>query len=223
MAYQNIHRVIHHLEEHSLVPVFYHDDAKIACEVVRSCYEAGVRSFEFTNRGTNAPSVFAALREFVSKNCPEMVLGIGTIFSYQTAMEFMRSGCDFVVSPALVPHMQQVQSASYTLWIPGCATISELTLAHELGARMMKVFPAHALTPEFLRAAKSVMPTLKLMPTGGIEPTYDHLRAWFGAGASCIGLGAQLISKEVIANRDWKKLESAIGRAIALAQEAKIS
>jgi 2-dehydro-3-deoxyphosphogluconate aldolase/(4S)-4-hydroxy-2-oxoglutarate aldolase len=132
-------------------------------------------------------------------------------------------GCDFVVSPALVPDMQQIQTGNYTLWIPGCATLSELANAREMGARMMKVFPANLLRPDFISSALSVLPDLKLMPTGGVEPTEESLRSWFTAGAVCVGMGSQLLSKKLIEARDWPALTQTLTRAVATVHQLKNS
>jgi len=221
MAYQTISHSVNHVLAHPVVPVFYHDNPAICKEVVRVCYDAGIRVFEFTNRGPQAAANFASLRQMVSSQCPGLALGIGTIFTYRTAAEFLSIGCDFVVSPALVPEMKQIQTSSYTLWIPGCATVSELSAARDLNAQMMKVFPANLLGPGFLAAALSVMPELKLMPTGGIEPAPDSLSRWFQAGAAAIGMGSQLISKEILDKQDWNRLHDVVSQVVQGVRQLK--
>jgi 2-dehydro-3-deoxyphosphogluconate aldolase/(4S)-4-hydroxy-2-oxoglutarate aldolase len=221
MAYQPIQNTIDHFLANPVVPVFYHHDKTLAGDVLRVCYDAGIRTFEFTNRGPEAAATFVALRELAASRCPGLKLGIGTLFSYRAAQDFLAMGCDFVVSPALMPDMAQIQSASYTLWIPGCATLSELAHAQALGARMMKLFPAGLLGPGFAAAALSVMPELKLMPTGGVEPTPECLQAWFNAGVGAVGMGSQLITKEIVAKRDWKKLHDNISRAVSATRDIK--
>jgi 2-dehydro-3-deoxyphosphogluconate aldolase / (4S)-4-hydroxy-2-oxoglutarate aldolase len=149
------------------------------------------------------------------------LLGAGTIFNSATALEFMDAGADFIVSPAFMPSMQSVQTTNSTLWIPGCATISELAQAREQSVRMMKVFPGDLLGPKFVKAALSVMPGLRLMPTGGVEPTKESLSAWFGSGVSAVGMGSQLFSKELIEQKNWSALDAKIKSVLAIVHEIR--
>jgi 2-dehydro-3-deoxyphosphogluconate aldolase / (4S)-4-hydroxy-2-oxoglutarate aldolase len=192
--------------ESGIVPVFYNDNIDVCTQVAVLCFEAGIRVFEFTNRGPHAHANFIALRQFMDVHCKGMQLGAGTIFKIEDAKKFIDAGADFIVSPALVPEMKSVQVDYDKLWIPGCATISELVYAQNLGASFMKAFPADILGPKFVSAAISIMPSLLIMPTGGIEPTYESLSKWFSSGVSAVGMGSQLFSKDLIASKDWKTL-----------------
>ena len=82
------------------------------------------------------------------------------------------------------------------LWAAGCNTLTEISRAEEFGAEIVKVFPGNIVGPKFISSAKGPMPWSKLMPTGGVEPTYDSLKAWFDAGVCCVGIGSQLFPKD---------------------------
>lgn len=221
MPQTNIEQVISSICSKGLVPVFYHDDEEICIEIVSACYRAGLRVFEFTNRGKNGLANFKVLKQHIHKSCLGMVLGAGTIFNYRTALEFIDAGAQFIVSPAFIPSMVQVQSAGTTLWIPGCATVSELAQARELGVGMMKIFPGDLLGPKFAKAALSVMPTLKLMPTGGVEPSVESISAWLGSGVSAMGMGSQLFSKDFIEQKNWSGIEEKIRQTLAIVHELR--
>jgi 2-dehydro-3-deoxyphosphogluconate aldolase/(4S)-4-hydroxy-2-oxoglutarate aldolase len=206
-----------------LVPVFYHDDESVCKSVISVCYNAGLRVFEFTNRGDRALVNFTQFKNYLSISCPGMLLGVGTIFDAKSAKDFIDAGAHFVVSPAFMPTMLSVQANDSTLWIPGCATISELAQARQLGVSMMKIFPGELLGPKFVKVALSVMPKLRLMPTGGVEPTRENLSAWFASGVSTVGMGSQLFSKELIDRKDWQGLEKRIASALAIVHEIRNS
>ena len=87
MASMNAAQVLILLEQTKIAPVFFNPDIEYSKKIVKACYDGGMRVFEFTNRGVEAPTVFSALREFVNKNCPEMALGIGTIFTAEEAKD----------------------------------------------------------------------------------------------------------------------------------------
>lgn len=189
--------VLARFQAQRLIPVFYHPDVALTRSVIESCYEAGLTVFEYTRRGPDTLQNFHMLKA-ETRHLPGLVLGMGTLFSLRDARDFLAAGADFVVSPALVPEMAAIQQKEKTLWIPGCATVTEIATAQTLGARLVKVYPAHQLGTPFLQAVKSVLPDVDLMPTGGIPSDREGIGSWFRAGASCVGLGATLFTSEFI-------------------------
>lgn len=102
------------------------------------------------------------------------------------------------------------------MWSPGCGSLTEIAKAEELGCEIVKLFPGDLYGPKFVKGIKGPQPWTSIMPTGGVSPTEDNLKSWFDAGVTCVGMGSQLISKTVIANRDYKKLEQDVKRALAI-------
>ncbi len=179
-----------------VVPVFFHADAAYARRVVQACYEGGLRVFEFTNRGAQAFGVFEELVTFVRDNCPEMLLGIGTIYTAADAERFIAAGADFVVQPCLTAEVAEVCGRRGTPWLPGCMTVREVYEATQLGAAIVKIFPGNVLGPGFIKSLRGPMPTVPLMVTGGVEPTQASLTEWFGAGVNVVGMGSQLFKND---------------------------
>lgn len=179
---------------HPIVPVFYHPDIAHAQAIVQACYDGGLRAFEFTNRGNMALSVFTDLVRYVRANCPDMAMGIGTILTGADAEKFLDAGADFVVQPVTTAEVGEVCRARGVSWMPAGSTLNEIYQATLLGADMVKVFPGNVVGPDFIKAIKGPMPGLKLMVTGGVEPTIDSLSAWFRAGVTAVGIGSQLFS-----------------------------
>jgi 2-dehydro-3-deoxyphosphogluconate aldolase/(4S)-4-hydroxy-2-oxoglutarate aldolase len=175
-----------------LVPVFYHADAAYAQDVVRACYAGGLRAFEFTNRGPAALAVFEALGQLVATDCPELVLGIGTIYRAAEAEQFIAAGAQFVVQPVTTRDVAATCQYHDVPWVPGAQTLNEIFHASELGAQLVKVFPGNVVGPDFIRAVRGPLPQVPLMVTGGVEPTEVSLREWFGAGVNVVGIGSQL-------------------------------
>ena len=187
-----------------MVPVFYHKDVEIAKQVVKACYEGGVRAFEFTNRGDFAQEVFGELVKWADKECPELALGIGSVVDAPTASLFIQMGADFVVGPLFNPDVAKVCNRRCVPYIPGCGSVSEVGFAQEAGCDLIKVFPGDVLGPKFVKGLLAPMPWSKLMVTGGVEPTEENLSAWFKAGVFCVGMGSKLFPKEKIAEKDWQ-------------------
>ena len=212
--------IIEQMNDTGLIPVFNHNDPEIASKVLVNSYEAGIRVFEFTNRGKNAPEVFSQLVTD-AKGLEGLILGIGTIWSADMAKNFLKLGAQFIVSPGLVPEMGRTMEEENILWVPGCGTISEVNSAIQLGAEMVKIFPGNVLGADFAKAVKSVLPEVKIMPTGGVKPTADNLSKWFGAGVHCVGMGSQLFSKNLIASGNFSQLQDEISDALSLVRSVR--
>lgn len=195
------------MAETGMIPVFYHKDAEICKKVLKACYDGGVRVFEFTNRGDFAHEVFAELNKFVAKELPEMILGVGSVVEAGTTSLYIQVGTNFVVSPVLHEDMAKVCNRRKILWSPGCGSVTEISKAEELGAEIVKIFPGSQVGgPKFVEAVKGPLPWSSIMPTGGVDTSEENLAAWFKAGVTCVGMGSQLITKDVIEKEDYQKL-----------------
>lgn len=199
-------QIVDTMKRTGVVPLFTHDNAEEAQQVVEAAYRGGVRVFEFTNRKKNSFDVFVHLLKQRS-NYPELMIGIGTIMDGATTKKFIDAGADFIISPILKLEMAEVCRAHNKLWMPGCATLTEIVTAKENGAEVIKIFPGSVLGPGFVSSIMPVVPDLQLMITGGVEPNEKNLSAWFKAGAMCVGMGSQLFTKEIIAGKNWTLLE----------------
>jgi 2-dehydro-3-deoxyphosphogluconate aldolase / (4S)-4-hydroxy-2-oxoglutarate aldolase len=213
-------QIIEEMRRSGLVPLFTHDNAEDALQVLKTAYDAGIRAFEFTNRRTNSLDVFNFL-DTQRSHFPDLMLGIGTIMDAPTTRKFIDAGADFIISPILNLEMAPVCKQHNVLWIPGCTTLTEIVTARQNGAEVIKLFPGSLLGPSYLQAIMPVVPGLQLMVTGGVEPTKENLSAWFKAGAMCVGMGSNLFSKEILEKRDWKKLKATIQHSMGLIKEIK--
>ena len=195
------------MSETGMVPVFYHSDIEVAKQVLKACYDGGVRAFEFTNRGDFAQEVFAELVKYAARECPEMIVGIGSIVDPATAALYLQLGANFVVGPCYNPEISKVCNRRLVPYIPGCGSVSEINAAQENGCIVCKVFPAGNVGgPSFVKNIKAPMPWARLMGTGGVEPTTESLTAWIKAGVACVGMGSKLFPKEVIVAGEWQKI-----------------
>ena len=203
------------MQETGLIPVFNHRDIAVAKSVLDASYTAGIRVFEFTNRDENALEVFKELVVYVEAY-PDLILGIGTIFSSEDAKTFYDAGAKFIVSPALIPEVAHFCNAQGLTWIPGCGSVTEIYNAVQLGAKVIKIFPGNVLGPPFVKSVRAVFPTILIMPTGGVTPTADNLNSWFAAGANFVGMGSQLYGKDLIAHKAFDQLTGNIKNALSI-------
>ena len=204
MAFFNKLQVLNKIEKSPIVPVFYHNDAEIAKQVLKACYEGGIRIFEFTNRGDFAHEIFADLMKYALSACPELALGVGSIVDASTAALYIQMGANFIVGPLFNPEVAKICNRRLIPYIPGCGSVSEIGFAQEAGCDICKVFPGEVLGPKFVKGLLAPMPWSKIMVTGGVDPTKENLEMWFRAGVCCVGMGSKLFPKEKIENQDWQ-------------------
>lgn len=215
-------QVLNAMASTGMVPVFYNKDVELAKNVVKACYEGGVRAFEFTNRGDFAQEVFAELVKWAAKECPDMILGIGSIVDPATAAMYIQLGANFIVGPLFNPEIAKVCNRRLIPYTPGCGSVSEIGFAQEVGCDLCKVFPAGNVGgPSFVKNVKAPMPWSMLMVTGGVEPTKDNLTAWIKAGVTCVGMGSNLFPKDVVAANDWTWVTAKCKEAFGYIEEAR--
>lgn len=219
MTYTN-EAIISQMQATGVVPLFTHENADEAFEVIHIAYMAGIRVFEVTNRRANSLEVFSALVRR-SRELPGLMLGIGTVMDGPTTKKFIDVGAHFIISPIMNLEMATVCHDHKTMWMPGCATLTEIVTAKQHGAEVIKIFPGSVLGPGFVSSIMPVVPDLKLMITGGVEPSRESLSAWFKAGAMCVGLGSQLFSKDILERKDWVALEERIRTTLAISKEVR--
>ncbi len=214
MARNNASTVYSRIEETPIVPLFFNPDESVAKSVLKACYDGGIRVFEFTNRGAEAPTLFAKLVEFTEKECPDLVLGIGTIYDAKQAIQFIEMGADFMLQPFTTPEVGEVCAKHDIPWMPGTMTLTEIRNAELLGAKYVKIFPGNVVGPAFVKALKGPMPNTNIMVTGGVEPTRESLTTWFNAGAKAVGMGSQLFPANLINEKNYQKITNIIADLI---------
>lgn len=214
--------VLRSMEELGMVPVFFTPDTDTAKHIVEACAKAGAFCVEMTNRGDHAIDLFCEIEQFLHKQYPEVIFGVGSIIDAATAALYLAHGANFIVGPVLDKETALLCNKRKIPYLPGCGSISEIHEAHSLGVEICKVFPAQAVGgPEFVKAVKGPCPWTSVMPTGGVHPTRESLSAWFEAGVSCVGMGSKLITKELIKNKDFTTLKDQIKATLELIKQIR--
>jgi len=221
MARFSREQVVRTMEETGLVPLFFHSDAGLAKQVVKACYDGGARLLEFTSRGDFAHEVFAELSKYCNKELPEMILGVGSVTDAASASLYMALGANFIVTPVFREDIAKVCNRRKVLWSPGCGTLTEICTAEEMGCDVVKLFPGGTYGPGLIKAVKGPQPWTKVMPTGGVSPDRENLTGWFGAGATCVGMGSKLITKEIVQQKSFDQLSQNVSNCLKLIQEIR--
>jgi 2-dehydro-3-deoxyphosphogluconate aldolase/(4S)-4-hydroxy-2-oxoglutarate aldolase len=209
------------MKENGMVPLFFHSDLEISKKVLKACYDGGARLMEFTSRGDFAHEVFGALNKYALAELPGMMLGVGSITDAAAASLYMSLGANFIVTPVFREDIAIACNRRKVLWSPGCGTLTEIARAEELGCEIVKLFPGDIYGPEFIKAIKGPCPWTSIMPTGGVLPTVESLTSWFSAGATCVGIGSQLISKDILDNKDYDSLRTKVNQVLDIIKNIK--
>jgi 2-dehydro-3-deoxyphosphogluconate aldolase / (4S)-4-hydroxy-2-oxoglutarate aldolase len=208
--------VINTLLDIGLVPLFYNGDLEASIELASACARGGARVVEFTNRGELAYPVFTELVKHFAKADPMIILGVGSILDAPTAALYVASGANFIVGPSFNPDVARLCNRRKILYMPGCATETEISTAEEYGAEICKIFPGETVGgPAFVKAVMAPCPWHRLMPTGGVDATETSVSEWIKAGAAAVGMGSKLVTAQAVKDKDYdgiaKKASDCIG------------
>jgi 2-dehydro-3-deoxyphosphogluconate aldolase/(4S)-4-hydroxy-2-oxoglutarate aldolase len=199
--------VLNAMIECGLVPVFYHQDLEVAKRIAAAVAGGGAKVLEFTNRGDFAYQIFSELARWCQEEIPELILGAGSVLDPGTAALFMNSSANFIVGPVLHAEVARACNRRKIAYLPGCGSVSEISQAEEYGAEICKVFPGGEVGgPGFVKNVLAPMPWSLMMPTGGVERTRASIERWFKAGVACVGMGSNLIAKELVAAGDFETI-----------------
>ena len=205
-----------------LVPVFYNGDVEVAKKIVRACADGGAQVVEFTNRGDLAFQVFAELVKHFAVERPETILGVGSVIDPDTAALYISCGANFVVGPVLNPDVAKVCNRRKVVYSPGCGSASEISTAEELGVEICKVFPGSQVGgPAFVKAVLGPCPWTSLMPTGGVDATWESIEGWFKAGVTCVGMRSRLIRNDLVAARDFEAISRKVAQVLGWIRQAR--
>jgi 2-dehydro-3-deoxyphosphogluconate aldolase / (4S)-4-hydroxy-2-oxoglutarate aldolase len=196
--------VIGRIGEVGIVPVVRAATVDEATRAVEAIYAGGIPIVEITMTVPNAVSV---IREVAHQYREKVVVGAGTVTTAQQAELCIRAGAEFIVSPGLASSVLSVAHASVKLAIPGALTPTELMVAQDHGARLIKIFPCGNVGgPKYLRSLKAPFPNACLIPTGGVNAA--NASDFISAGAFALGVGADLVDATALGKGNLEKIIS---------------
>lgn len=184
-------------------------------EAAGALWDGGVRAMEVTLNTPGALRVIAEIR----RARPTMLCGVGTVLQAADAVAAIGAGAQFVITPTLQLDTIAACRERGVPVCPGCASPTEMLAAHRAGADFVKVFPAGTFGLAHIRAVMEVMPQLRLVPTGGVTP--ENVGEFFRAGCAAVAVGAKLVSKEILAEKNWTGLAETARRYVEAVAAAR--
>jgi len=186
--------------------------------LVEAVIEAGLTSLEIT---MNTPTAAALIGQMRSAAGDRLMIGAGTVLDVETLAAARDAGATFIVMPTLIPAVVARCAADHVPVFPGALTPQEIHTAWTAGATMVKVFPAGAFGPTYLREIKGPFADIELMAVGGV--TADNMAAYFACGASAVAFGASVFRREWLEARAYDRIAGEVGRLVAACLAARRS
>jgi 2-dehydro-3-deoxyphosphogluconate aldolase/(4S)-4-hydroxy-2-oxoglutarate aldolase len=204
----------HHLQhvlDCGIVAVVRSPDSQQLVEVCRALADGGVTVVEITMSVPDALDVVRAVRRGLGDR---VLLGAGTILDPETARAALLAGAEYIVAPTLNLEVIRLCQRYDKLVMPGAFTPTEILLAWEAGADVVKVFPAEVVGPAFLKAVRAPLPQIRLMPTGGVDLTTAS--KFLEAGACCLGIGSQLVEPRAVHEKNFDRIRDLARQYVAI-------
>lgn len=186
------------IAESGVVAVMRAPSKEVLVDISAALLEGGVPAIEVT---MTTPKAIAAIEMLADKYGDRAIVGVGTVIDAATCRDAIAAGAQFVVSPVLDRTVVETTKRYGKISIPGAFTPTEILGAWSAGADVVKVFPATALGPNYIRDLLAPLPQLKLTPTGGVD--LKNCGEWIKAGAAFVGAGSALVCKDAVAKEDW--------------------
>jgi 2-dehydro-3-deoxyphosphogluconate aldolase/(4S)-4-hydroxy-2-oxoglutarate aldolase len=191
-------RALATIRDVGIVPVVRAQNGDAAFAVAEALIGAGLAIAEITMTVPGAIEVIASIaKRFGDK----VLVGAGTITDVESTKKAIDAGAQFIVTPCLVPDVIEAARKQQVAILPGALTPTEIFRAHQLGGDMVKVFPVGVGGALYVRALRGPFPKIPLVPTGGV--TLDNVRDMFDAGATAVGVGSEMISRDALARQDY--------------------
>ncbi|MCL4788882.1 MAG: bifunctional 4-hydroxy-2-oxoglutarate aldolase/2-dehydro-3-deoxy-phosphogluconate aldolase [Verrucomicrobia bacterium] len=204
--------IISKLTDPGIIAVVRARKASQAMPIAEALLAGGVMAVEIT---MTTPDALGAIREVSDKLGERALIGVGTVLDATTCRAALACGAQFVVSPICRPELAHIARAAHKPVMLGAYTPTEAQFAHEVGADFVKIFPADALGPNYIKALRAPLPHLRIVPTGGVD--LNTIGEFLKAGCPAVGAGSSLITKEILEKEDWAQLTE---RARAFVQAA---
>ena len=177
--------------------------------------QAGFTTIEIT---LNTPEALSVVSSLALEYKGELNVGAGTVCTMDDLTAAITAGANFIVTPIFKAEVVKKCVSLEVPIFPGAFSPTEIYEAWELGASMVKLYPASVVGSEYISAVLAPLNKIKLMPTGGIH--LSNMLAFMKAGATSLGIGSELFDKKIIQKRDS---EAMLNHFTLFAQQMQLS
>ncbi|MFI5337047.1 MAG: bifunctional 4-hydroxy-2-oxoglutarate aldolase/2-dehydro-3-deoxy-phosphogluconate aldolase [Opitutales bacterium] len=202
------------LKAEKVIALIRADSADSLLDCARALSAGGLNSLELTMTTPGAIELCAR----VSRELPQILLGLGTVLDAETARAAIAAGAKFLVTPAVRPAVIAAAREAGVPILGGALTPTEILTTWELGADVVKIFPAEFFGPAYIKSIKGPFPHIEIMPTGGVTP--ETVGEFLRNGAFATAAGSALVSAAALKARDWPAITARAKQFAAAAYRA---
>ena len=210
--------VVAEVEKLGVVAIIRMPDPAALRAVVDALAEGGVRALEVT---MTVPRAIQLIEEIAPTLPSDFLFGAGTVLDAETVRRAVGAGAQFIVSPVFRRDVVNAAHEAGVPVMPGCFSPTEILDAWDMGADVIKVFPATSVGPGYVKDIRGPLPQVKLMPTGGVS--IDNVGDWLRAGAVAVGVGSAVVDTKAIAARQFHVIADNARRMVANVAAARLS
>ena len=203
--------VLHRIKSEKVVALIRADSSASLLDCARALSAGGLTCIELTMTTPGAIELCAQ----VARELPGILLGLGTVLDADTARAGIAAGAKFIVTPALRPTVIATCRDAGVPVLSGALTPTEAYNAWELGADVIKIFPAEFFGPAYIKSLKGPFPQLEFLPTGGVTP--ETVGEFLKAGAFATAAGSALVSAAALKAKDWPAITARARQFVAAA------
>ncbi|MCX7015466.1 MAG: bifunctional 2-keto-4-hydroxyglutarate aldolase/2-keto-3-deoxy-6-phosphogluconate aldolase [Candidatus Sumerlaeota bacterium] len=164
----------------------------------------GLNVIEFT---MTTPGALRIIEEWTRARAGKVLLGAGTVLDPETARAAILAGAEFIVSPSTNHAVVEMCNRYGKVVMPGAYTPTEIVAAMEMGADLVKLFPASSLGPSYIKAIRGPLPHARLVPTGGVS--VQNAAEFIRAGAAALAVGGELVNNAIVERGEFDKITEA--------------
>jgi 2-dehydro-3-deoxyphosphogluconate aldolase/(4S)-4-hydroxy-2-oxoglutarate aldolase len=208
--------VVNRITSCGVVAIVRMDDARGLGQVAAAIKAGGVDVIEFT---MTTPGALRIIEESAANQNEQVLLGAGTVLDPETARAAILAGARFVVAPTLSLPVIQMCHRYDAAVLPGVLTPTEMLTAWEAGADFLKLFPATAVGPQYIRDVLAPLPYLRIVPTGGVS--LENAAAFVKAGAVAVAVGSNLVDRKLVQDGRWEAITDLARRFSRTVQQAR--
>lgn len=195
--------MLERIEEAGIVAAIRADSSEKLIEVAKALEAGGAQLIEVT---MNTPNALKIIEILADRMGDRIGVGVGTVLDPETCRAAILAGAEYIVTPTLNLRVIEMAKRYAKPICPGAFTPTEILTAWEAGADIVKVFPADAVGPGYLKAIHGPLPQIKLMPVGGVS--IENCGEFIKAGAVAVTAASCIAPKKDIAAGNWDNITS---------------
>lgn len=212
--------VIREMKDRKIIAIFRGIDPEKCADAAKALRDGGITMIEVTfnpnEKETQYQSTVNSIRSIIQSGGDRIFVGAGTVISVEQVVLACQAGAQYIITPTFDPEIIRLAGKLGMVTMPGAYTATEIMAAYQAGADFVKVFPASEAGAAYFKAIRGPLCHIPLAAVGGVD--MGNAKEFLAAGASCLGIGGNLVDKKLIEKNDYKGLTELAKQYVASIQ-----